>query len=95
MKCDRCNGTGRRVEESDNGIGWIPVKCEYCHGTGEVEQTEQEYIQTCNTEQLAEFLSRVFQARAFVKYVIFVSVVKLVLGANTETNHIESVGKSG
>ena len=65
MKCDRCNGTGRRVEESDNGIGWIPVKCEYCHGTGEVEQTEQEYIQTCNTEQLAEFLSRVFQARAF------------------------------
>ena len=57
MKCDRCNGTGRRVEESDNGIGWIPVKCEYCHGTGEVEQTEQEYIQTCNTEQLAEFLA--------------------------------------
>ena len=26
------------------------------NSTGEVEQTEQEYIQTCNTEQLAEFL---------------------------------------
>lgn len=56
MKCKHCNGTGRRMEESDNGIGWIPVKCEYCNGTGKVEITEQEYIQTCTTEQLAEVL---------------------------------------
>lgn len=58
MKCDRCNGTGRRMEESDNGIGWIPVKCEYCHGTGEVEMTNEYFLQTATTEQLAEVFMR-------------------------------------
>jgi hypothetical protein len=33
--------------------------CPQCGGTGEIEMTEQEYIQTCNTEQLAEFLCNV------------------------------------
>lgn len=53
------------------------TKCEYCDGTnaecnlvGRFEcprtpKTEQEYLQTCTTEQLAEFLTRVFQARTF------------------------------
>ena len=38
------------------------MKCKHCpyyDGTGEVELTEQEYIQTCNTEQLAEVLADV------------------------------------
>lgn len=50
MKCKHCDGVGF----FENGASQF--KCVYCDGTGEVEQTEQEYIQTCNTEQLAEWL---------------------------------------
>lgn len=47
MKCDRCNGQGFSVIAK-----W---KCPVCDGKGVVEPlTEQEYLQTCNTEQLAE-----------------------------------------
>ena len=50
MKCDRCNGQGFSVIAK-----W---KCPVCDGKGVVEPlTEQEYIQTCNTEQLADVLS--------------------------------------
>jgi hypothetical protein len=64
MKCEECGGTGK-VQKwfyERTGFGKYEkvcgdVKCEWCNGTGEVEQTEQEYIQTCNTEQLAEFLA--------------------------------------
>ena len=56
MKCKHCNGTGRRMEESDNGIGWIPVKCEYCDGTGEVEQTNEERLDRKSTKEKAEWL---------------------------------------
>ena len=62
MKCKHCNGFGWYY----NDITEIKkIKCPMCGGTGKVEQTEQEYIQTCNTEQLAEFLSRVFWAKTF------------------------------
>lgn len=57
MKCKHCNGTGRRMEESDNGIGWIPVKCEYCNGTGEVEQTNEEWFCGLSTEEKAKVLA--------------------------------------
>ena len=60
MKCPMCDGKGIRCEESDNGIGYISCECYHCNGTGEIEQTEQEYIQTCNTEQLAEWLRGVY-----------------------------------
>jgi DnaJ-class molecular chaperone len=40
-------------------------KCEVCNGTGEVEMTEQEYLQTCNTEQLAYVLMKIFVTRTF------------------------------
>lgn len=53
MKCQNCDGTGK----VDGWDGWTEYDCEVCHGKGYL--TEQEYIQTCNTEQLAEFLCNV------------------------------------
>lgn len=53
------------------------TKCEYCDGNGaecnlvgrsecpRTPKTEQEYIQTCNTEQLAEVLMKIFVTRTF------------------------------
>lgn len=48
MKCPECDGVGR----IHYGEEW----CSACNGTGEVEMTEQEYIKTFDTEQLAEWL---------------------------------------
>lgn len=53
MKCKHCDGAGFY----ENGASQF--KCVYCDGTGEVEQTEQEYIQTCTTEQLAEVIGNI------------------------------------
>jgi DnaJ-class molecular chaperone len=53
MKCPECNGHKNFVSLA--GTPFEVVKpCKRCNGTGEIEITEQEYIQTCNTEQLAE-----------------------------------------
>ena len=60
--CPACGGTGIVVHpmmsmNGDEYTGeWEQHECEMCGGTGEIQQTEQEYIQTCNTEQLAEVL---------------------------------------
>ena len=47
MICPKCGGSGK-------------IFCSMCKGTGLYHEddlmTEQEYIQTCNTEQLAEWL---------------------------------------
>lgn len=58
MKCKHCDGTGKSNMYKDGEF----VDCMYCGGTGELEvqMTEQEYIQTCDTEQLAEFLCDVW-----------------------------------
>ena len=62
MKCKNCDGTGKVVHpmmsmNGDDYTGeWEQHECEMCGGTGEIQQTEKEYIQTCNTEQLAEFI---------------------------------------
>ena len=57
MKCKHCDGTGT----TNWCINGTFVDCPYCGGTGEieVEMTEQEYIQTCNTEQLAEWIAKI------------------------------------
>ena len=34
----------------------IHAICEVCHGKGEVEQTNEEWLRQCSTEELAEFL---------------------------------------
>ena len=48
MKCPVCDGKG-----------YFPVSnitakvCPQCNGTGEVEQTNEEWMRTCSTEELA------------------------------------------
>ena len=55
MKCKHCDGTGT----TNWCINGTFVDCPYCGGTGEieVEMTEQEYLQTCTTEQLADVIA--------------------------------------
>lgn len=59
MKCPECGGYGKVGKYNYYGT------CPQCGGTGEVETTEQEYLQTCNTEQLAEVLMKIFVTRTF------------------------------
>ena len=62
IKCPHCNGKG--FSEINSAVN---MTCGWCMGQGELDleivptepQTEQEYIQTCNTEQLAEVLADV------------------------------------
>ena len=57
-KCPVCRGKGYRLRIDDMRFAMAEiVKCESCDGKGVVEPlTEQEYIQTCTTEQLAEIV---------------------------------------
>lgn len=56
MKCPKCNGRGKTTEYDGLRKFWCDYKCEVCNGTGKV-MTEQEWLQTATTEQLAEFLA--------------------------------------
>ena len=62
MKCPKCNGNKEihtPIYTQGNPFmpsGWEYRTCEYCNGTGEVEQTNEEWIKSANTEQLAEFI---------------------------------------
>lgn len=53
MKCPMCGGDGKVLYP---GVANYYVECGKCHGTGEVEQTNEEWLKSCNTEQLAEVL---------------------------------------
>lgn len=56
MKCKHCDGDGVIVDVEYGHAG--KYMCDYCWGTGVVEPlTEQEYLQTCTTEQLAEVIT--------------------------------------
>ena len=57
MICPKCNGKGSVY----NALGSFYEDCGHCQGTGMVRvegepMTEQEYLQTCTTEQLAEWI---------------------------------------
>ena len=52
MKCPRCNGDGSVPYHIADDL-FDETNCPLCGGSGEV-MTEQEYLQTCNTEQLAD-----------------------------------------
>ena len=54
--CPKCNGRGT--------VGYFhidhfaDIECDRCNGSGEVSEvpmTNEEYLKSCNTEQLAEF----------------------------------------
>ena len=59
MKCPCCNGTGRTpmvtIVKTDSGLT-CDFPCIECDGTGEVEMTNEYFLQTATTEQLAEWV---------------------------------------
>ena len=59
MKCPCCNGTGRTpmvtIVKTDSGLP-CDFPCIECDGTGEVEMTNEYFLQTATTEQLAEWI---------------------------------------
>ena len=58
MKCPKCNGRGTvGYYDVDH---FIDIECDRCHGSGEVVQTNEEHLKSCNTEQLAEYLADKF-----------------------------------
>ena len=57
--CKKCNGTGEitvPVEEHLGTVLYGKELCDECNGTGEVQMTNEEWIKSCNTEQLAKWL---------------------------------------
>jgi len=58
MKCPKCNGRGKTTEYDGLRKFWCDYKCEMCNGTGEVDMTNEEWLRSCDTEQLAEFLHK-------------------------------------
>lgn len=69
MKCPKCGGKGKTTEYDGLRKFWCDYKCEMCNGTGEV-MTEQEYLQTCTTEQLAEALLNIMANNEFTLYLL-------------------------
>ena len=68
MICPKCNGKGSVY----NALGSFYEDCGHCQGTGMVSvegepMTEQEYLQTCTTEQLAEWIASVVQKAISIK----------------------------
>lgn len=72
MKCPQCDGYGKvtYIVRSGNRIISKEVgECDYCYGTGEVNDwetesteeplTNEEYLRSCTTEQLADLMSRI------------------------------------
>ena len=59
MKCKHCNGTGT----TNWCVNGTFVNCPYCGGTGEMEMetTNEEWLRSATTEQLAEWLVDVTQ----------------------------------
>ena len=54
MKCKYCNGTGEHINDANR-----MTTCEFCGGTGEIEVTNEEYIRTCSTEELARLIYKI------------------------------------
>lgn len=80
MKCPQCDGYGKvtYIVRSGNRIISKEVsECDYCYGTGEVNDwetesteepmTNEEYLKTCTTEQLAEWIASVVQKAISIK----------------------------
>lgn len=69
MICPLCNGRKKIRKPCDDGFGNTFVTCYACNGTGEVTMTSteyipkqpmtnEEYLKSLDTEQLAEWLSQ-------------------------------------
>lgn len=51
MKCEYCNGKGEIINDA---LRW--TSCPVCGGTGEVEQTNEEWLDGKSTKEKAEWL---------------------------------------
>lgn len=75
--CPKCNGRGKTTEYDGLRKFWCDYKCEMCNGTGEVDMTNEEWLRSATTEQLAEWLSNTFDlcgagcSKCFVKELCF------------------------
>ena len=59
MKCPQCLGSGVMAYPVDYEQGLFDeMNCSMCNGEGTV-QTNEEWIKSCNTEQLAEWIGNV------------------------------------
>ena len=61
-ECPKCKGygiIGDAVPDILRGRGHIfsSIECPQCNGTGEVPMTNEEYLKSCTTEQLAEWMA--------------------------------------
>jgi len=63
MKCPFCEGTGKCYQQTityeeveTNRTNKYLTKCFKCNGTGEIEQTNEEWLRKCSTEELAELI---------------------------------------
>ena len=71
MKCPRCGGSGKYTN-----IFGDYITCDFCYGTGEIAygedghlvsvgkqkpMTNEEYIRSCSTEELAEVLLEIYK----------------------------------
>ena len=50
-RCQNCNGKGFY------SVDWKMVRCEVCNGSGKKPQTNEEWLRSATTEQLAETLA--------------------------------------
>ena len=65
MKCPECDGVGYFEEElKEKFLGktkYAVIKCDVCNGTGEINafkpQTNEEYIRTANTNDMARCIA--------------------------------------
>lgn len=58
MKCPKCGGYGKLLKK-EKGKSCYEVSlsfCDKCHGSGEVEATNEEWLNNLSTEKKAEFL---------------------------------------
>lgn len=57
-KCPRCNGNGSVPYHIADDL-FDETNCPLCGGSGEIEQTNEEYIRTCSTEELAKLIYKI------------------------------------
>ena len=58
MKWQKCGGTGKEYWNG-NVFCNTGFECDKCHGTGEVEQTNEEWLKSLDTEGLVDYLYEV------------------------------------
>ena len=62
MKCPFCGGSGKRKTwVATDTLSEYEQPCFKCHGSGEIEQTKEEYIHQCSTEELAKEIMRWYE----------------------------------